>query len=262
MIGKYAQEMTRVVVVSILRDLEDEQNKERASQRMQRTLLNGFIDKDLPRVSPETLSPQQRCEANIIEGFIGLYTQVETIRECQYYFRRYPFRGLHFSRAKHLTNCCEMYFDRIVQFRDRMKTLLNAIKRAAPQAPVPVARMLRLFDKIFAFEIRNRNHTHHHGRFDTDEIRQLGLIHILSVGERTANFSAGIEDDLFRKAARGWVKSIQQAVDLVEQFVDQAALIILDVCEFVQPLREQSISAIAAADDSGASPPAAKGDGE
>ena len=49
----------------------------------------------------------------------------KNLRQCEFYFRRYPFRGMPVSKADHIRNICEMYFAQFYVMRSRIKTCLN-----------------------------------------------------------------------------------------------------------------------------------------
>jgi hypothetical protein len=169
-------EMLNVVGEYLQSSLSDEGVRERAGERMKRALLHSFIDDELPGIPPETATPTEAMQSAIMAGYIALVSQVSSVHECEYYFRRYPFRGIPISKGDHLRNCCEIYFDRIVQFRDRLKALLNACKKLQPDHDWRISSYLKTFDRTFASVIRARNHTHHHGRYDDDDINQLALM--------------------------------------------------------------------------------------
>jgi hypothetical protein len=46
----------------------------------------------------------------IAMGFLRLTDSIGALKECEFYFRRYPFKGLPVQRTRHLINVCEMYF--------------------------------------------------------------------------------------------------------------------------------------------------------
>jgi hypothetical protein len=58
-----------------------------------------------------------------IESYFDLTGSLYALRECEYYFRRYPFRGLPVSKHIYLRNMCEMYFNRFYEFREAVGPL-------------------------------------------------------------------------------------------------------------------------------------------
>ena len=55
-----------------------------------------------------TLPAGVKMRRSMVVSYLDLIGSVETLRECDYYFRRYPFKGLPVSRHRHLLNVCEM----------------------------------------------------------------------------------------------------------------------------------------------------------
>ena len=61
--------------------------------------------------------PMVEKQHAIVFGYLGLEQTAWSLKECEYYLRRYPFRGLPVTRHGHMTNVCEMYFGRFYEFR-------------------------------------------------------------------------------------------------------------------------------------------------
>lgn len=98
---------------------------------------------------------------DVIMGYIELSQTFQALCDCEYYFRRYPFRGLSLSKETHLTYICEMYFGRFYEFRERLKKYFAAISAAVNTKP-NVSALLRQFDAEFGQQLRARNQVHHH----------------------------------------------------------------------------------------------------
>ena len=96
-------------------------------------------------------------EHAVVMSFYGLVTSLSSLRDCQYYFRRFPFRGLPVSQHDHLRYTCEMYFGRFYEFKERMKVASDAVHAALPGVRVPFCDLIKHFCKHFEPELRERN---------------------------------------------------------------------------------------------------------
>jgi hypothetical protein len=100
-----------------------------------------------------TFPPEIEKQHAVVYQYIGLQQTVETLKECEYYFRRYPFRGLPVSRASHITNVCEMYFGRFYEFKERLKKYFEAVKAVSPNHNLDIGKFIRQYEKIFDDEL-------------------------------------------------------------------------------------------------------------
>lgn len=236
-------EMMNVVANYLTAQLADGGVRERANERMKRALLHTFLEDDLREIPAEVIAPETARENAVIVGYTALINQVFAVGECANYFRRFPFAGLPISKGDHLRNCCELYFDRIVQFRDRLKALLNSCKKLHPNAPWRTAEFLKLFDKAFTREIRARNHTHHHGRYDDTDIGQLALMSLLQKApplEQLNLFTgAHFENVLYRRATRKWRREVTERAEVLSTICELVAELILRECKFIQKYRKE-----------------------
>jgi hypothetical protein len=230
----HQREMIDVVAVWMNRSLAKDGTAELANERARRVLYRHLIN--LPEPPTSEFSAEVRAQGDVIMGYLALTTLLYSFRECEHYFRRYPFGGIAVGRADHLRNCCEMYCDRFAQFRDRMKATLNGLKRF--QSSAPVADFLKAFDKSFAWEIRMRNHVHHRGRFDDDTINQLSMVELFERVGTQHDLFVPRPHVLYRKASREWVERVRNRSEHLGQFLEAIAGLILSA-EFVQPLRSQ-----------------------
>lgn len=211
------------------------------------TLAQHLEPPDPSALPDEPLTPTEELEAAVMSGFVSVMRMLSSIRECEYYFRRYPFRGLPVSRSDHLRNCCEMLFDRIAQMRDRLKIALNAIKKQQPTKDIAVGSILKAFEKTFRPVLKLRNQVHHHDRFSDLAVSQLELAELLHVAEALKPKEDRDDDSplpwselldgktLYQRAARKWVKHVKGYESAAEKFVELIAQLILDECAFIEP---------------------------
>ena len=123
------------------------------------------------RFDPET----EKQHAVVMRYFVLLQTSHE-LRDLEFYFRRFPYKGTPITRYAHLSNICELYFGRFYQYKERLKELFDAVKVAVPNHRLDVGKLIRLFDKEFDAEMRERHSVHHHERFEDIEISRLFIV--------------------------------------------------------------------------------------
>ena len=216
------------IALDITGILEDQGRKERASARMGKVLFDGIYSyEDIPE-PPETLSAEEQARYRLIEPYLALAQMPAVVGQCEFYFRRYPFSGLSVSRSDHLRNVCEMYFDRVIQFRDRLKRMLTVCRDDSLIQTAEVGRLLKIFDRAFAFEHRSRNQTHHAARFDYTGLSRLGLAEMLgkSLPEDVSKLLS--PRSLYRKEANDWVVRVRSRTEALETIVERVAGILLN----------------------------------
>lgn len=207
--------------------LEDHGRKERASVRMGRVLFGGIHSyEDVPEPS-ETLSAEEQARYRLIEPYLALAQMPSVVGQCEFYFRRYPFSGQNVSRSDHLRNICEMYFDRVIQFRDRLKRMLTICRDDGLLETAEAGRWLKIFDRAFAFEHRSRNQTHHSARFDYTGLSRLGLAEMLGKSFPDDISKLLSPGSLYRKEARDWVERVRSRTEALETIVERIAGILL-----------------------------------
>jgi hypothetical protein len=129
------------------------------------------------------LPPTLAKEHSVITAFHGMYSAQKTLSQCEYYFRRFPFRGLAITRDEHIQNVCEFYFSIFYIMRCRIKITLNNLKLACPDSNLNMKNFLQHFDKEFDYELRARNRVQHHETFDDVGINRISITGILSSAE-------------------------------------------------------------------------------
>jgi hypothetical protein len=177
---------------------------------------------------PEMPLPSQQAPIfEVFSLYMALASLQHSLTEVEYYFRRYPFRGLPVGHSDHLRNICEMYFDRIEQFRQRLKLLTIALAKFTGKSDRRYGNLIKLYSKHFKWENKQRNLTHHNQRFDYDVISQLGLIELLTRSpEMKLLPNAG---SIYRQEARKWVSRVRAHSLQLAQVVEVAAELVLEV---------------------------------
>ena len=158
----------------------------------------------------------------IVMQYLGLQQTIEALKQCEFYFRRYPFRGLPVYRHAHITNVCEMYFGRFYEFKERLKKYFNTIKAVEPHHTLEIGKFVKLFEKVFDQELRARNNVHHHARFEDIAIDKVFLTDVfLSADDRKGWKQQHLA--AYRKAANEWSKRVRARGAKMDEFLEAIA---------------------------------------
>jgi hypothetical protein len=181
------------------------------------------------------LSAELAGQHAVIIGFLGMQCAQRTLSQCEYYFRRFPFRGLSVSRAEHLQNVCEFYFSSFYIMRSRIKTTLNNLKVACPDSNIRVGILLQAFDKVFDHEIRVRNQVHHHVPFDDIELSRISITGVGSGVEHSEGtwFWRMQHRTAYRRFSRQWSLRARHRAIVMQVFVEAVAHEILAKAAFL-----------------------------
>ena len=216
-------------ITRVTRVMEDPRRVEAANKSIIKTLLR-HIDPDMPGGDFSGLpaqTPQEEKETAVLGSFLALQSILESLKQCEYYFRRYPFSDLPVSRTEHLRNICEMYFDRIYQFKERLKITVNLLKDLRQvKNDERYGSLIKAFEKALAWELRHRNATHHTRRFEDDAIDQMGLIDLLQHSEMAKVLPK--QSGIYRKEANKWVKRVRSRVPPLESVIDLTGKYVLE----------------------------------
>lgn len=195
------------------------------------TLL--FDDDFLPssvHASEFHFNPQIESQHEVVVNYLTLLDAVFSLRDVEWYFRRYPFSGTPVTRHNHLSYCCELYFSKFYQFRERLKNLLNAVKKASPKYNLDIGGLLKQFDRTFDAELRERNSVHHRERFEDATISRIFLTEtaFTKAGSLRKNHLSH-----YRKAANEWAARVRRRANELDAFVEAASEAILKTCSFL-----------------------------
>jgi hypothetical protein len=168
----------------------------------------------------------------VIMAFLSLVDGVESLKECEYYFRRYPFRGLPVPKYRHIVNICEMYFNRFYEIRERVRNVLNAVNILIAPKKLDVGGLLKHFDKIFDQEIRTRHSVHHRERFDDMATSRMFLTEAL-VSDRAQDamlMRAHVGE--YRRLTNEWVQRVRRRGQMMDDVLEAVAKAIVENCKF------------------------------
>lgn len=164
----------------------------------------------------------------VVLAYLALAESVSLIKECEFYFRRFPFRGLPVSRHSHFSNACEMFFNRFYELRERIKGYFKCMKEVEQLDPTAVGQFIKIFDREFDRELRARHGVHHGARFVDVAIDRL-----MVVGLSAGAFSKKEEAAHYRKLSREWAERVRRRGAKTDEFLESLAKFTLAVCKFL-----------------------------
>lgn len=184
------------------------------------------------RAGEFTFSAEVEAEHAVVTRYLELQDTVNSLRDVEWYFRRYPFAGTPVTRYNHLTHCCELFFGRFYQFKERLRTLFDAVGQAVPNHNMDFGKFIRLFDKTFEDEIRARHSVHHRERFDEVAISRVFLLESIATSKLEKGWG---KEHLshYRKAANEWAARTRLRADTMDEFVQAVTIALLKVCPFL-----------------------------
>jgi hypothetical protein len=188
-----------------------------------------------PPLEEFQLPPEIEKQNAVIIAFFNLCQSQLMLSQCEYYFRRFPFRGFPVTRDDHARNVCEFYLGCFYIIRSRFKDMLNKLKIACPNNKIHVGKTLGTFDKAFDRELRARNSVHHREPFKDIEIERILLSRVLASGERVKGKGWGRQHlSAYRKFSREWSRRARDSGRTMEKVIDTIAAGILGEASFLQ----------------------------
>ncbi len=173
----------------------------------------------------------------IIMRYFSLTQTSAELRDLEVYFRRFPYSGTPITRYGHLSNCCELYFSKFYQYKERLKKLFDAVGHAIGKSDLDVGKLIKLLDKEFEAEMRERHSIHHRQRFEDAEISRVFLIESI-ISSDPAMADKGWADEqrrAYRKAGKIWAKRCLTQSGRLDEFTEVVARELLKTCPFLMP---------------------------
>lgn len=204
----------------------------------ERTGSTLYFDDILPWNSSDedrefTFSSEIEKQHKLIMQYLYLLETSNSLKECEYYFRRYPFTGLPVSKSSHVTNVCEMYFNRFYEFKERLKRYFDAFKAVVPDHKLNISAFITLYGTEFDQELKERNGVHHRRRFEDLAIDKIFLTGILADGP--TNYGWDKEHLIaYRKCTREWAERVRVRSAKLDEFIEAVASITLSNCKFLE----------------------------
>ncbi|WP_416898541.1 MAG: hypothetical protein ACMVY4_02035 [Minwuia sp.] len=182
-------------------------------------------------------SPEIEMEHAVVTSYMELLSTVNALRDVEWYFRRYPFSRAPVSRESHLRYCCEMYFGRFYQFRERLKNLSKAVNSANSDHGLDFGKFIKIFDKEFDQEIRARHGVHHREAFDEVAISRIALLELTDTSDDRELRKRDYQSH-YRKSANEWASRTRHRSHTLDKFVEAVADALLSACPFLNVARD------------------------
>ena len=168
-----------------------------------------------------------------VHSWIRLYSTGQAAKDCEYYFRRYPFWNLPVTREAHLRHICEMWFSRIYEYKERLKTCLNSINAALPETQLDAGNIIKRFARAFENEIRARNQIHHHRQFEDLMLEKIALTQMMSlpIGEAGDEIRLGWRlehEHAYRQTQKEWASRVKRRGLLIDSYTGTIGNFIVD----------------------------------
>jgi hypothetical protein len=164
--------------------------------------------------------------------FYNLWTAAERLKTVEFYFRRYPFKDLPVNRHEHLENICAMFFSYFYVFQERLRVYLNALNKISVPASIDVGKTLKLYQRRFQAELRERHGATHFEPFDDLTIHAVMLRSMQDYdGPRKDRAGA---THAYRKASREWAGHARRGGERVAAFLEAVSDATLNVATFLQ----------------------------
>lgn len=174
----------------------------------------------------------------IVMQYLQLVQAVHNLKECEFYFRRYPFRGLPVTRYSHITNVCEMYFGRFYEIKERLKKFFDALSKAKLGHGLlghglNVGRFIKNFEREFDQELRARNSVDHHKRFEDVALDRVMMKELASGGDNDWEREHLKE---YRNLSKQWAQRVKRRGEIMDAYLEEVATATLNSCSFLSTL--------------------------
>ncbi|TAX91040.1 hypothetical protein ELH97_03380 [Rhizobium leguminosarum] len=172
----------------------------------------------------------------VIMCYFSLFQTPAELRDLEFYFHRFPYAGTSITRYAHLSNCCELYFSKFYQYKERLKELFDAVENAVGKHNLAIGKFIKRLDKEFDAEMRERHSVHHRQRFEDIEISRLFLIENMMLNDPATTEKGWTEErrHVYRKAANAWSKRCVTQSERLNAFTEAVAEALLKVCPFLK----------------------------
>lgn len=208
-------------------------------KRSQIVYMLNFDDEFMPpekHAEEFKFSREMEIEHAVVTSYLELLSTANALRDVEWYFRRYPFSRAPVSRGSHLRYCCEMYFGRFYQFRERLKKLSKAVNSVNSNHGLDFGKFIKSFDKEFDQEIRARHGVHHHEAFDEVAISRIALLELTDTSD-DCELRKRVYQSYYRKSANEWATRTRHRSQTLDKFVEAVADALLSVCLFLNAAR-------------------------
>lgn len=177
-------------------------------------------------------SEEMAKEHAFILCYVELIACLNALTQCEYYFRRYPFTGLPVSHADYLTRNCEVFFNKLYEFRERIKNLGAALKEVSPAKYMDTGKLIRQYDHTFREELKERNLLNHHTRFSDVVLTKFAMIAMLEEDQIPLPFADSARAE-YRRVCAQWIKRIRLKQAAVKVYLIKITEFLDETCDFL-----------------------------
>lgn len=180
--------------------------------------------------------PEIDRQHDLVMSYLHVSSALESMKRTEFYFRRYPFRGLELGRSEHIRTICEMYFSSVYVLKCRIKETLNKLNKYSADR-IDVGPFVKRYEKEFSQELRQRNLIHHHSSFDDLGIDKVHLTEVIaSSGQKYADGWQREHIAAYRRLSGEWSKRVRRRSGVAEEFVNAVADAMLRAAPFLADL--------------------------
>jgi hypothetical protein len=205
------------------------------NRQMRDILLSGLLPDHEPEFLEDFVFPKEiEIQLDLIQGYMELQSTLLSIKQCEFYFRRYPFATLGISRDAHISTCCELLFSRVYQFKEKWLAHLKRLSRRTKPTKIPTAFFEKQFRTVFDGILAARNEIHHERAYSDIQIKALGMGDLLALADSELNWTK-VSQASYRQITNRWVKQVRSISKQIEVFAGFTAYLMLERCDFLQP---------------------------
>ena len=165
----------------------------------------------------------------LVLSFLELVGSTNSLAQCEYYFRRFPFQGLPISKNNHITNICELYFGHFYIIKNKIWIVAKRLKQACPTPSGDMKAFIKSYVNEFEQELDWRNKVTHQYAFSDLNIDRILFTEIMSSTEKFKRKGWDREHRrAYRALSKEWSDRVKQRSIVMQKFVDAVAQWVLD----------------------------------
>lgn len=171
----------------------------------------------------------------ILVEFLELHTVYESIRDSEFYFRRYPFRNKEVTKYNHFKYITEMFNYRIYEFKEKMKKLLTHIERYIKRGKLNIKEIDKGFEKRFKSILEARHYTTHKGNFRSLESDALWVTNLIShTGISSSKGWESVYNQAYRRETRRMAEKVNKVTKIIEEYLKSISDFMIENCDFLK----------------------------
>lgn len=165
--------------------------------------------------------------------FITICDTMNAAKQCEFYFRRFPYKGIEITKSDHIRNISEMYLGRVYEIHEKIVQFLNKLQELKPKTPIDIGKFSKDFKKSFHWEFKERGLAVHNQRFTETALNKLGTS--LLLGKFFDPVYETVAEETFAQLKHKWVKRVKSQSKSFDQILEEVSRITY----FVLQVKEQ-----------------------